>query len=304
MQAKRDRRDRGFILIVVIWLAALLMLLALGFSTSIHTHLRLVSTSVQSAQAEAAADAGVQLAVMALMTRDPTRARRFSLDGTPSVCAVADVGTITLRIQDTGGKLNLNLAGERLLQAFFVGLGESLERASTIADTILDYRDPDNDRRVNGAERPEYEAAGRALGPKNAPFDTIEELAQVLGIDAEIMASARPHLTVHSQTAGLDPRATTPELASLVSRGVQQLPQISTRHLVSGGSVPGEFAIFSPQRDFLIVSEAKLAGVAYVREAVVEIQPSSKAHPTFKAWRRGRSEPLARAAVDGPVPPC
>jgi general secretion pathway protein K len=60
-------------------------------------------------------------------------------------------------------------------------VGFDPDQAESLADAIADFRDADNLKHLRGAEEPEYRAAGLAWGPKNAPFQTVEELQQVLG---------------------------------------------------------------------------------------------------------------------------
>lgn len=302
--------DRGFVLILVIWFAALLALLAAGFTSAVRANLRLTSGAVQGAKAEALADAGVELAVLSLIAGGAER--RFPINGAVRSCSMRGLGVVDLRVQDAGGRVSLNLASERMLQALFIGLGAEREAASTMADLILDYRDADSNRRPNGAEKPEYLAAGRPLGPKNAPFDTVEELNQVLGVDPALVALALPHLTVHSQTAGLDPRTTTRELAAILMRGGDQLPlKVGVVPALSDG-MPGEFITNSPQKVFWVASEARLEnGAVFVREAVVELQSTRTATPLYKLWKRAvaagegsAAGGIAGADGAGEVPPC
>ena len=56
--------------------------------------------------------------------------------------------------------------------------------------------------RPNGAEEAAYRAAGLPWGPKNAPFETVEELQQVLGMTADIYKRVAPSLTTYSGEAG------------------------------------------------------------------------------------------------------
>lgn len=298
-----SRPDRGFVLIVVIFVTALLALLALGFSASVRSHIRLAASSIESAKAEAIADAGIQIAALSMIaTQGTPLQRRFPINGTPASCAIGEAA-VTLRVQDAGGRININLAGERLLLALFIGLSGSRDAASRATDSILDYRDTDSDRRPNGAEKPDYVAAGRPLGPKNGPFDTIEELNQVLGLDPALIAAARPFVTVHSQTAGLDPRAASPALMAMLARGAAELPARPGALSADSGVLPPEFAIGSPQRVFQVTSEGMLPGGAvFVRESVIELQSSRSGVPAYKMWRRGVSAgPPPDLSV---LPPC
>lgn len=301
------RCDRGFVLILVIWLTALLALLAVGFAAAVQSNLRLTSSAIQSAKAEAAADSGIQLAVLSLVSGAAPAARRFAFDGTKVACAIDDQSWLAIKVQDSGGRISLNLANERLLQALFLGLGATLDAASRATDSIIDYRDADSDRRPNGAEKPEYDAAGRPLGPKNGPFDTIEELNQVLGLEPEMVAKMTPFVTVHSQTAGIDPRAATNELAELLARGVQQLPARSGPGALATdpGALPAEFVIGSPQRVLFVTSESHLkSGAAFVRETVVELQSTRDGVPAVKMWKRGVLPYTGGAHENGDLPPC
>jgi general secretion pathway protein K len=47
-----------------------------------------------------------------------------------------------------------------------------------LVDAILDWRDEDDLHLVNGAEDPDYKAAGLPYGAKDGPFDSLEELQQ------------------------------------------------------------------------------------------------------------------------------
>jgi general secretion pathway protein K len=82
--------------------------------------------------------------------------------------------------------------------------GVAQDQLDSLLDAIEDWRDPDDLRRLNGAELREYQAAGRTLGPMDAPFTRVEELQQVLGITPEIYQRLEPWLTVYSYQPGID----------------------------------------------------------------------------------------------------
>ena len=302
------RNERGFILIVVLLLAALLALIAVGFTRSAQSFIRISAQGIDSARAEALADSGVTFAVLDLITRRQGAGRngRFGVDGEPSTCSAGEDGVVEIRVQDTGGRINLNLANEALLRALFVGLGAESEQAARYADTILDFRDRDDDRRLYGAELPEYRAAGRALGPKNAPFDTLEELDQVLGLAPGMIAAMRPHVTIHSASAGLDPRAVRPELVELLRRGRSEGVFVPSQFNARGSGLPAEFVISSDQRNFVVRSEARLAsGAVFVRDAVIELPASAAASYRIRVWQRGTADAGRRGeAIDATAPPC
>ena len=69
-------------------------------------------------------------------------------------------------------------------------------------DILEDFRDVDDLKRVNGAEDGDYENAGLPFGAKDAPFDRIEELQQVLGMTPQLYQALTRLLTVNSGASG------------------------------------------------------------------------------------------------------
>ncbi len=191
-------RDKGFALIVVLWLGVLLALMAAGFASAVTSRLRATSADADLVRAEAFADAGARIALLDLMNAGSRNGSppRFARDGTPLVCALEGEAVLVIQAEDEEGKVNLNLADERLLTALFAGLGSTDDEARHYADAIIDFRDADDDKRLNGAERDDYH--GKGAGPKNAAFQSIDELDQVLGLtrrDSPIRQGL-PHNTI------------------------------------------------------------------------------------------------------------
>jgi general secretion pathway protein K len=100
-------------------------------------------------------------------------------------------------IQDEGGKFNVNALDAsqwaRLLKFCGVGIGE---RRDTIIDSILDWRDDDSLKRLNGAEDDYYQSLPHPYHCRNSHFQSIEELSLVKGITPEIYLQLAPELTV------------------------------------------------------------------------------------------------------------
>ena len=301
------RQRDGFILIVVLWITAFFALVAAAFIRSAQVHVRATAASIQSTRAEFLADSGLSLAALDLieqrLNRDQSR-RRFPVNGTAVRCSLGLQGRLSIALQDAGGRVNLNTAGEQLLQALFVGLGASNAKASSLADAIIDFRDQDDQARPAGAEKSEYAAAGRPSGPKNAALESLDELHQILGFDAAMIAAMTPHVTIYSGTAGLDPEVTTPELTELLSRGAQGLAGLAESG-TRGRELPTDFIVSSAQRVFLAHITAQTASEAtYVREAIIELPQNLEGFPIYKVWKRG----VDPAGFDGDggnaLPPC
>src|SRR5215470_7488253 len=209
------RTEGGFVLVSVLWLLALLTLVMLVLLTAVRIDVRAAGQFVRHAEAEALADGVMRLVALRLGDRDRRSLDAAGLprDGTPTLCAHGDAA-VAVAVTDAAGLVDLNAASTALLEWLLRGLSVAPERAAALAAAIVDFRDEDDVPGVNGAESAAYRAAGLAHGPKNAPFETITELDQVLGMDPALLNRLRAVATVHSHLPGIDPSVAAPELLS------------------------------------------------------------------------------------------
>ena len=97
-------------------------------------------------------------------------------------------------ILSEGAFINLNqiLASEDLgiLERLFTSWGLDATQLREVLDSMLDWIDPDELRRLNGAERDYYFRIGMKNTPPNRPFRTLDEVEQVHGM--EIIRELKP----------------------------------------------------------------------------------------------------------------
>ncbi len=305
---KRDG-ERGFVLVAVLLVALLLTLVAVTFTVGVRSRVKTVASKVGSAQAEALADAGVQLAVLDLRARRSGRSQvsRFEVGGAAVVCgAPEDAGVIAIEIRDEGGKIDLNTNNQGLLLALIAGLGTPLETAKPIVQRILDYRDGDGQARSSGAEAESYAAAG-APPPKNRPFDTVEEIEQVLGMPAGLVSGMRPFVTVNSGADGFDPNHAPPGLREIIVKGALLTSEtgFSSPSAAMGqlDGIPLAFVARSERRavSVLATGEAR-QGARFTRQAILELPQGGQGDYTIRRWLQAQSAVAAR--YDGAKPPC
>jgi general secretion pathway protein K len=197
------RRQRGIALILALWLTVMLTVIASGFAFSMRSEALAARNMISLAQARAAADGAVERTVFELSrTITPDTWKR---DGTVHTWKDGDV-TLTASATDEAAKIDLNAANESLLRSLFVNVGGAdPDLAAHITDAIQDWRDADDLTRPNGAEEADYRAAGIKYKPANAKFETVTELARVMGVTPAIFARVADNLTVHSRQAGINP---------------------------------------------------------------------------------------------------
>lgn len=195
-------RQKGVALILVLWVIVLLTVMAASFSKSMRRETGIVLNARNRAEAGAVAEAGIYQAVVMLAQAD--QEKQWRVDGTVYEFTFAG-SRVRVRIYDEAGKFDLNRTEEARLITMVESTGLEYEEAVKIVDVILDWRDTDDFKRLNGAEEEEYRGADLSYGPRNKPFQTIEELQLVLGVEPDLYAKLKPMITVYTGLSQLDP---------------------------------------------------------------------------------------------------
>ena len=264
----RGRSEEGIALIAVLCTLALLSFIAALLSFETRTETRIARNVVDNAAARAAADGGIERAVLDLVAAPGTDNDNFRADGTIYNWRLSNI-TVRISVQDEIGKINLNQASEAVLAAVLRSVGVDPGTAQSLANAIADFRDTDSFSRAPGAEEADYRAAGLAWGPKNAPFEALEELQNVLGMTAEIYERVAPDLTIYSGGA-INPTLAGESLTSI-------LREAGFKYFVSDRGMA-----------YSIRAEAKSSnGAVFVREAVVQLNPELTIPVLVLAWLDG-----------------
>ncbi|MCH8184451.1 MAG: general secretion pathway protein GspK [Proteobacteria bacterium] len=209
-------------------------------------------------------------------------------------------------IEDEAGKVDLNRAPDQLLVDLFVAVGVGDQRASELVDAIVDFRDRDNLRRLNGAEDGDYERAGLPYGAKDAPFEAIEELQRVLGMTRALYRAVAPSITVHNRrrTRGLRALLNEPPLedmdpAEIIRRARRDRANRPTVGApVAGAPAPGAASGRFPSAVTIRAQARAASGAIFVREAIVSLAPNGSRPFRIVKWTRGAR--FAGAGEPGP----
>jgi general secretion pathway protein K len=151
----------------------------------------------EGAEKKFLAEAGIERGIMELFYRNANKNQSivlegrevWKIDGTPYKSQMAD-GEYSVRITDEAGKININAitdASSDILRNLLKNLGVQEEEANTIVDSLLDWKDADDLRHLNGAESDYYMSLPNPYKAKDANFDTVEELLLVKGMTPEIL---------------------------------------------------------------------------------------------------------------------
>jgi len=179
-----NRRQRGMALLLVLWAMALLAMLLGTLVVQVRQQARLGLWQTEHTRASLAAEAGLNLAVRALVDTDPQQ--RWVADGRVQTLRFDDA-VLQVSVRSERGKLDLNAgaAGDfaRLVAALGAGQGPALAAA-------LDQRRSDN----------------------QPPLRALEELRDLPGMSTALYQALVPEVTVWSGQESPDPAFATPTL--------------------------------------------------------------------------------------------
>ena len=244
---------RGAALLLVLWLVALLTALVGAYALTARIEALQGRVGSRGAMAQEIARAGMEYALVRVADRNPEthwqpngRAYAWRFDG----------HDVQVRIIDETGKVDLNQADVPLLSRLMQVLGEPPDASDALAAAIVDWRDADDlSQPVGGAEDGDYAAAGRPYGAKDAPFETIAELEQVLGMTPDLYARLEPFLTLYSGRG--QPDATYAQGPVLVAMGMDATAWLAQRE--AAGAAGALQLVGTGSGTYSIESRARLA---------------------------------------------
>jgi general secretion pathway protein K len=204
-------RDRGLALLAVLWALLILGMLSMSFAYAMRVEALASRNGFDAVRAYYQARTGINR-TLALLAGAP-------LDNVLSLEIAGEDGDAVYRVevQDEGGKIDINFAGEEVLKAALRRAGLPEEGAERVGDAILDWRDEDDRPRPGGAEEPEYGSLPEPVRPRNGRFVRLEELLSVKGISPELFRSRLVRIfTVYGASPQVNVNTASPEvLASL-----------------------------------------------------------------------------------------
>jgi general secretion pathway protein K len=170
---RRSERQRGFALIVVLWIVTLLALQVSLFNLTVRDAGTLAGNELALARGEALASAGVELAAANLMQTDGGRSWRA--DGSTREVRFGGA-RLAITITDEAGRLDINEVDGDVLDALLKPYGGSADAVTEWADRYGAFLDP-------------------------------AELARAIGQPPSTLAALAPYLTVHGGDGKVNPLA-------------------------------------------------------------------------------------------------
>jgi len=215
MYCRRQTRTQGIALIIVMLVIVVLGLMAAGFSYSMKVETRLAQNVASEGELLWLGRSGVEVAgwYLAEKDRDPTQAGfdclaqrwaggpgitqgfdEFSMEDPLAEVSLDHIelgrGSISIRLIDQERRFNINRASREILEKATELLGVATLDADVLVDSIEDWKDPNDDPLLNGAESEYYLFLPPPDGPhlaKNGPIEDLSELLMVQGMTPELV---------------------------------------------------------------------------------------------------------------------
>lgn len=268
-------RQQGMALVVVLWLVVLLSIMAAGHARGTHVDTQLAARQVALAQARAYAEAGINHTLLMLLSDS---GRQVPVDGRIFAVTIDDT-SVTLAVRSATGLVDINAAPADLLDAALTAAGIADTDRRAVVDAILDWRDGDNLRHLDGIEDQDYIAAGLPWTSRDGAIAAVDELRYVPGIGQDEFERLAPLVTVHSGSSGVDLELAPPILVQAMTGDRIEPASQDDGNADRRGRGPrsGTFHIYA-------TVEARSGAVAAI-EAVVTTSRSSEEPVIVREWR-------------------
>jgi hypothetical protein len=96
---------------------------------------------------------------------------------------IPDGTEITVTLEDETGKLPIGHGDVVIWNLLFEAMGIDLSDAETLTDSLIDWMDKDDFKRLNGAEKDDYDLDGKEYKPSNEILKDFKELRHIQGFD-------------------------------------------------------------------------------------------------------------------------
>jgi len=260
-EARHAANERGFALLVVLLVVALVAVIGAEFAYSMRLEAAAVRAYKNGIIGSHLAETALEQAIREIVADAPLLAEEedglltfYTADRRPlprlrRAKAEFGGGRYSYRITDEEARLNINNSPPDRIDRLLQTLGLEKEVRDTIVDSIQDWRDPNEEHRANGAESDDYylklPVPYRA---RNANIESITELLQIKGVTPAIYNGTkdRPGLASLVTVRGSGPvNMNTAGAAVLTALGLStaEITEIEQSRHNAGpfAAVPGKF---------------------------------------------------------------
>jgi general secretion pathway protein K len=290
------QRESGVALIVVLWMLVVMTAVALAFSQRVRTEVMLTANYQNQAKALSLAEAGIWRGAAMVLNRSIAENNGENINLAGSVYELdSEHGKLNVSLQSCSGLIDINRASPEIIKALLQTVASPAETQQTILDSLLDWRDEDDLKRLSGAEDDDYRAQGLSYGPRNGLMNSVSELARVNGVTSIEYEALQSSVTVYSGQSRIDvtsaPRrvlASLPAMDDSMTDSILNERETGNKH-IDLTQIPAETRkyIGAGQNEFIRISSfAEVSSSVSGIIAVIKLEATELLPVTVMSWRQ------------------
>ena len=252
-------KDRGAALVLVLWGSVVMAIIAAAAARQAYTSAVVVNAGSELVRTRALADGGIRAAWSAYADG------KINDFNALWACRAGD-DVLFVRVQPEVARVDINMASEEMLAALYNAAGLDEQASNDLAAATIDYRNFGEGAEDSGVQVVEGTARIPEGTFRRGPFQTIEELGYLPGMDAALFRALYDDVTVDGRSSDVDVDNASP----LVRRAFEAASRRNTGSVARATPLPSGPPAFEGSLMHVRAIAQTVAGGVFVREGVVE----------------------------------
>lgn len=226
-------REFGFALVAVMWMLALLSVIATSVISETRVSFRLENNIANEARNRYLLEGVIMRTTLDLL--DSRQDRHPRADGIPRDLSVGQQ-SVRVWVQDVNGLIDINDTDAETLARLFLSAGTTPDRAAAISKYLLDWRGAQSSSDADAG----YSEARLNYRSRHASFQSIEELKFVQGLTPDLFAKVMDSITIYSHQPLWNPAVAPRDvLLTAPNATAEQVDSIIANRNAAGTYLPG-----------------------------------------------------------------
>jgi general secretion pathway protein K len=188
--ALSTKQERATILISVLWVIIIMSIVVLALNFEARSDVERTILMRDRAKAYWLARGATEFAKYEYAVQ---KANQFDSETEPErhFQFEYDEGQAQVILESVSAKMSINVTNEELWLELLKYYGLEEMQGQEVVDAIMDWRDEDDELRLNGAEFEYYQSLSPPYMPRNGAFQSVDEIKLVRGITEEMFYGTR-----------------------------------------------------------------------------------------------------------------
>jgi len=284
-------KNKGIALIQVLIISIILTMLGIYINQTVRSQINVVNLMKSSFELNLKLEDAEALLLHALLTNKNYKkveseiplVQRWNFYGQPYQFSE----DVIVKVQDISSLISLNHMNNKLATELFDLLGYSGHEVRTFLDSLADWKDKDDLKRLNGAERDYYRYLG-IVGPRNGYLQSYDEVLNIQQSNILTMAQWQEHFSLALVTSFNPLNAPDLILKAFINNDdaykevikKRQLGSLNELNFYQATGIEGdEFISFSTGRLLAVTIVVQTQNNKLSKHFIVDLRPRSLTRP-------------------------